>query len=181
MADMTMINDRPHFVVKFEPLPLNLPYALYYGKFFIDFETLAFTRAEFNLDMKDRTKAAAMVLKKKPAGLRFKPEEVSYIVSYRQRDSLTYLNYIRSEIKFKCDWKRRLFSTGYEVLSEMVVTDNQMENVATISRKDAFNINNSLSDKVMNFYDEDFWGAYNIIEPTESLESAVNKLKKGYN
>ena len=32
--------------------------------------------------------------------------------------------------------------------------------------------------KVENFMDEDFWGAYNIIEPTESLESAVNKLKK---
>ncbi|GHV20480.1 hypothetical protein FACS1894174_02420 [Bacteroidia bacterium] len=181
MADMTMINDRPHFVVKFEPLGVNLPYALYYGKFFIDTETLSFTRAEFNLDMKDRTKATGMILKKKPAGLRFKPEEVSYIISYKQRDSVTYLNYIRSEIKFKCDWKRRLFSTSYEVLSEMVVTDNQTDNVITIPRKDAFNINNSLSDKVMNFYDEDFWGAYNIIEPTESLESAVNKLKKGYN
>ncbi|MDR3060798.1 MAG: carboxypeptidase-like regulatory domain-containing protein [Dysgonamonadaceae bacterium] len=181
MADMTLINDRPHFVVKFEPLDVNLPYALYYGKFFIDTETLAFTRAEFNLDMKDRTKATEMILKRKPAGLRFKPDEVSYIVSYKQRDGITYLNYIRSEIKFKCDWKRRLFSTSYEVMSEMVVTDNQTENVTSISRKDAFNINNSLSDKVMNFYDEDFWGAYNIIEPTESLESAVNKLKKGYN
>ena len=38
--------------------------------------------------------------------------------------------------------------------------------------------NESLSDKVMGFYDVNFWGAYNIIEPTESLESAVNKLKK---
>jgi hypothetical protein len=28
------------------------------------------------------------------------------------------------------------------------------------------------------FYDKDFWGAYNIIEPTESLELAVAKLKK---
>jgi hypothetical protein len=181
MADMTMINDRLHFVVKFEPLGVNFPYIPYYGKFFIDTETLAFTRAEFNLDMKDRTKATEMILKKKPAGLRFKPEEVSYIISYKQRDGVTYLNYIRNEIKFKCDWKRRLFSTGYEVLSEMVVTDNQTDNVVTIPRKDAFGINNSLSDKVMNFYDEDFWGAYNIIEPTESLESAVNKLKKGYN
>ncbi|MFW9624572.1 MAG: carboxypeptidase-like regulatory domain-containing protein, partial [Bacteroides graminisolvens] len=42
----------------------------------------------------------------------------------------------------------------------------------------AFHERNSLSDKVSNFYDENFWEDYNIIEPTESLENAVNKLKK---
>jgi hypothetical protein len=30
----------------------------------------------------------------------------------------------------------------------------------------------------MDFYDEAFWEDYNIIEPTESLEEAVGKLKK---
>ncbi len=180
LSETTLINDRPHFIVNFEPVEANLPYALYYGKFYIDTETLSFTRAEFSLDMKDRAKATQMILRKKPAGLRFKPEEVLYIVSYKERNGVTYLNYIRNEIKFKCDWKRRLFATNYEVMSEMVVTDNEIQNATSISRKDAFNINNSLSDKVMNFYDEDFWGSYNIIEPTESLESAVNKLKKGY-
>lgn len=33
-------------------------------------------------------------------------------------------------------------------------------------------------DKVLDFADEQFWGAYNIIEPTESLANAVHKLKK---
>lgn len=36
----------------------------------------------------------------------------------------------------------------------------------------------SLSDKVLDFADEQFRGAYNIIEPTESLANAVHKLKK---
>ncbi len=179
MEEMTLINDRLNYVIKFEP-QITLPYALYYGKYFIDSESLTFTRAEFSLDMKDRNKVTDMILRKKPTGLRFRPEEVSFIVSYKQQDGLTYLNYIRNEIKFKCDWKRRLFATNYTVLSEMVVTDNRIEDATNISRKDAFNANNSLSDKVMNFYDTDFWGAYNIIEPSESLESAVNKLKKGY-
>jgi hypothetical protein len=30
----------------------------------------------------------------------------------------------------------------------------------------------------MDFYDKNFWEDYNIIEPTESLEQAVGKLKK---
>ena len=182
MLETTQINDRSHFVVKFEPIEgRDMPIALYFGKFYIDVASLSFTRAEFNLDMKDKDKATQMMLKKKPSGLHFKPENLSYIVSYKERDGITYLNYIRTEIKFKCDWKRRLFATNYEVMSEMVVTDNVIENAASISRKNAFSINNSLSDKVMNFYDEDFWGNYNIIEPSESLESAVSKLKKGYN
>jgi hypothetical protein len=42
----------------------------------------------------------------------------------------------------------------------------------------AFSKGESLSDKVLNFYDEDFWGDYNIIEPDESLEYGVNRLKK---
>ena len=33
-------------------------------------------------------------------------------------------------------------------------------------------------DEVDNFTSDNFWGGYNIIEPTESLEHAVNKLKK---
>ena len=41
-----------------------------------------------------------------------------------------------------------------------------------------FKADQSLSDKVSDFADENFWGAYNIIEPTESLENAVYKLKK---
>ena len=63
----------------------------------------------------------------------------------------------------------------------MVVTDGKEENVTNIPYKMAFKETQSLSDKVENFMDEDFWGAYNIIEPTESLESAVNKLKSNRN
>ena len=30
----------------------------------------------------------------------------------------------------------------------------------------------------LKYWNEDFWGTYNIIEPTESLEHAMHKLKK---
>ncbi len=177
MEESVMIDERPQYVISFEPQAI-LPYALYRGKLYIDKERLAFTRAEFNLDMDDRNKATQAILKKKPFGLRFKPVNVSFLVSYTQRDNLSYLSYIRNEVKFNCDWKRRLFATSYTVNSEMVVTDGQSENVSTIPNKLAFKPSQSLSDKVSDFADNDFWGAYNIIEPTESLESAVNKLRK---
>ena len=124
MEESTTINDRPQYVINFEPQAI-LPYALYYGKLYIDKERLSFTRAEFFLDMNDRNKATQAILRKKPFGLRFKPVEVSFLVNYKERNGLTYLSYIRNGVRFKCDWKRKLFSTNYTILSEMVVTDGK--------------------------------------------------------
>ncbi|MDR1331257.1 MAG: carboxypeptidase-like regulatory domain-containing protein [Tannerella sp.] len=177
MGETTSINGQLQFVVHFEPQAV-LPYPLYSGTFYIDRETLAFTRAEFSMDMKDRLKVTDLILKEKPSGLRFTPEEVSYIVTYRQRDGKTCLNYIYNRIRFKCDWKRRLFATNYTVVGETVVTDNTVENVQRIPAREAFSMRQSLGQEVSAYFDDDFWGAYNIIEPTESLESAVSKLMK---
>lgn len=177
MEESTNIGNRPQYVISFKPQVI-MPYALYYGKFYIDKERLSFTRAEFNLSMDDRNKATQAILKKKPFGLRFRPLEVAYLVDYKNRDDVTYLSYIRNGVRFKCDWKRKLFSTNYTIISEMVVTDSREDDVAGIPYKMSFKETQSLSDKVESFLDEDFWGAYNIIEPTESLDSAVSKLKK---
>ena len=113
----------------------------------------------------------------RPFGLRFKPVEVAFLVTYKERDGMSYLSYIRNEVRFKCDWKRKLFSTNYTIVSEMVVTDGKEQN-NSIPYRMSFKADQSLSDKVSDFADENFWGAYNIIEPTESLENAVYKLKK---
>ncbi len=178
MEQSVMIENRPHFVVAFEPQVI-LPYALHYGKLYIDKESLAFSRTEFSLSMDDRNKATEAILKKKPLSLRFKPEEVSFLVTYKMRDGLSHLNYIRSEVKFKCDWKRRLFSTNYTVVSETVITGTkETQGKAKMPSKFAFRETHSLSDKVVSFFDKDFWEDYNIIEPEESLENAVDRLKK---
>jgi len=177
MENPVMIEEKLNYVVSFEPQVI-LPYALFYGKLYINAENHAFTRAEFYLSMDDKNKATQAVLRKKPFGMHFKPEEVAYLVTYRTQNGISYLNYVRNEVRFKCDWKRKLFSTGYTIISEMVVTDKREDNVNSISYKESFNKNQVLSDKVRNFYDPDFWEDYNIIEPTESLEAAVSKLKK---
>ncbi|WP_165020207.1 carboxypeptidase-like regulatory domain-containing protein [Dysgonomonas sp. ZJ279] len=177
IEDPVILNERLHYVVSFKPQVI-LPYALLYGKLYIDKQSLAFSRAEFSLSMDDQNKATEAILRKKPYRLRFKPEEVSYVVTYKEQNGRSYLNYIRNEIRFKCDWKRRLFSTNYTILLEMVMTERKEDHVERIPSKLLFNEKHSLSDKVGSFYDQDFWEDYNIIEPTESLESAVTKLKK---
>jgi hypothetical protein len=177
MGEATTINDRPHYVVHFQP-QVVLEYPLYHGTLYIDRETFAFTRAEFNMDMSDRLKVTDAILRSKPLGLRFTPEEVVYVVTYKHLNNKTYLNYIRNEIRFKCDWRRRLFATNYTIINETVITNHEEENVSRIPARDAFSMRRSLSSEVNAYYDPDFWGAYNIIEPTESLENAVNRLRR---
>ena len=177
MAESVLIDNRMQYVINFRPKVI-LMYALLYGKLYIDRERLSFTRAEMSLDMQNKSKASTAILYKKPLGLRFKPQELSYLVTYKNVDGRTYLNYIRNTIRFKCDWKRKLFSTSYAITSEMVVTDRKEGSLETIPNKEAFNLTQIFYDKVDEYWSEGFWGNYNIIEPTESLEHAVDKLKK---
>ena len=145
---------------------------------YIDQQTLAITRAEFQLDMTDAEKAARYILRKKPNGLRFKLQEVSYLITYRYQDGKSYLNYLRNAIRFKCDWKKRLFSSNFTTLTEMVMVDRNDRPEERIRMKDAFKQREVFYDVVEAYWNEDFWKDYNIIEPTESLESAVKRLKK---
>ena len=177
MGETTSINDRLQYVVHFQP-QVTLEYPLYQGTLYIDRETFAFTRAEFSMDMSDKLKVTDAILKARPLGLRFTPEDVVYVVTYKQLNGKTYLNYIRNEVRFKCDWRRRLFATNYTIVNETIITDNEENNVIRIPARNAFSMRQSLGKEVAAYYDEDFWGAYNIIEPTESLESAVNRLKR---
>ena len=177
MAESTSIDDRLQFVVKFEP-QLITDFPLFFGTLYIDKETLSFSRAEFKMDMRDKSKVTRAILKDKPNGLRFTPEEVTFIVTYKQQNDKTYLNYVRNDILFKCDWKRRLFATNYEVTAESVITDRDDQRATRIPSREAFTLRQSLSQEVEWYQDENFWSNYNIIEPTESLESAVNRLKK---
>ncbi|MBE6300437.1 MAG: carboxypeptidase-like regulatory domain-containing protein [Parabacteroides distasonis] len=171
------IDNRMQYVITFKPW-VKLDYALYFGKLYIDQERLSITRAEFEMDMSDRNKATLTILQKKPAGVYFKPVELSYLITYKQQGDKTYLNYIGNTIRFKCDWKKRLFSSTYTAYSEMVMIDRKEPPFEMIKYKDAFKQREVFYDKVDEYWDEDFWQDYNIIEPTESLEAAVNKLRK---
>lgn len=171
------IDDRMQYVVAFEPRVV-LDYPLYTGLLYIDQQTLTLTRAEFQLDLSNKEKAVRYILRKKPAGLRFKLNEVSYLTTYRYQDGRAYLNYLRNFIRFKCDWKKRLFSSTFTTTTEMVMVDRTDHPEERIDSKDAFKQKDIFYDVVEEYWSEDFWKDYNIIEPTESLESAVKKLKK---
>ena len=60
----------------------------------------------------------------------------------------------------------------------MVMVDRNDHPQKWLRAKDAFKQREVFYDVVDEYWNEDFWKGYNIIEPSESLESAVKKLKK---
>lgn len=173
----TYIGDRLQFVISMDPSQ-DAEYALYFCKLYIDREQLSFTRVEASLDMRDKAKATRMILVSKPLSLRFIPREASLVLNYRLNDGLSRLEYFRSTIRFDCDWRKRLFKTRYTTINELVITDVRPEAIP-IPRKERFRQRDYLNDKALEFQDPDFWKDYNIIEPSESLEHAIGRLKKG--
>ena len=171
------IGDRLQFVISMSPAG-DAEYALYNAKLYIDRELLTFTRIEASLDMSNKGKATRMLLVSKPVGLRFVPEEASIVINYRLEGVKTRLEYFRTVMRFTCDWRKRMFRTRYTTVNEMVITDVLPE-ATPISKKERFRSSDYLIDKAYEFQDPDFWKDYNIIEPSESLEHAIGRLRKG--
>ena len=170
--------DQTSYVIEIKPA-LVLEYPLYVGRLYIDEETLAFTKIELELDMSNSDKATRSILRKKPLGLRFTPREMSVNIDYKTDNGVTRINYIRNVIRFRCDWKRKLFKSNFTVVSEMVVTDRREgPDVKPIKVRDTFNRRDNFYDKVIYFEDPDFWGDENIIEPTEDLLQGIEKIKQ---
>lgn len=171
------IGDRLQFVIKMIP-DRTVDYALYFVTLYIDRDNLTFTRIEASLDMRDQLKAIRAILVSKPMSLRFFPEEATLVLNYRPiGDDKIRLEYFRSTMRFSCDWRKRLFKTRYTAVNELVVTDVRPEAIP-IPRRERFRSNDFLNDKAEEFQDPDFWADYNIIEPSESLEHAINRLRK---
>ena len=176
----TKIGDRLQYVVSLIPRG-KTPFALMGGRLYIDQQTLAFTRAELQLDVSDWRRASAFMLVHKPLGLHFRPKELSVTVVYEtDGQGVTRMSYVRNEMRFNCDWRRRLFASSYTTVSEMVVTERlrQGQDAKPPRGRSSFGMRERFYDRVEYFEDPAFWSDYNIIEPTESLEHAIDKLKK---
>ena len=106
------------------------------------------------------------------------PEMASYRVKYREQDGKWYFSYGRAEVKFKVDWEKKLFNTNYTTMSEIAVTDRTNEQVIKFENKERLRKGDIFTEQLSAFADPDFWGDYNVIEPDQSIESAIRRLAR---
>ena len=171
------IDNKPHYVINFLQKP-SVDQPLFMGTLFIEMESNAITEAEFGFNLSDKAAARAIFIRKKPFGMEVTPEVATYRTKYREQNGKWYFYYSRAEVKFKVDWKKKLFNTYYTTMSEMAITDRTDEEVIKFTGKEKLRYTDVFSEKVTAFTDPDFWGDYNVIEPDQSIESAIRKLSK---
>lgn len=171
------IDDKPHYVIDFIQKPsVDIP--LFMGSLFINMETFAITEVEFGFNLEDKEAAASIFIRKKPVGMKVIPEIATYRTKYREQNGKLHFVYSRAEVKFKVDWTKKLFNTYYTTMSEIAVTDRTDQEVIKFTGKEKIKYSDVFTEKVSAFADQEFWGDYNVIEPDQSIESAIRKLSR---
>lgn len=171
------IDNKPHYVIDFIQKPsVDIP--LFMGALYIEMETYAITEAEFGFNLSDKAAASSIFIRKKPLGMEVTPEVATYRTKYREQGGKWHFEYSRAEVRFKVNWKRKLFNTYYTTMSEIAVTDRTDQEVIKFTGKEKVRYTDVFSEKVTAFTDPGFWGDYNVIEPDQSIESAIRRLSR---
>jgi CarboxypepD_reg-like domain len=177
LTSVIEIDNKPHYVIDFIQKP-SVEMPLFMGSLYIEMESYAITEVEFGFNLSDKEAAKSIFIRKKPLGMEVTPEVATYRTKYREQDGKWYFAYSRAEVKFKVNWKKKLFNTYYTTMSEIAVTDRTDQEVIKFANKDKIKNTDVFSEKVSSFTDKEFWGDYNVIEPDQSIESAIRRLSR---
>jgi hypothetical protein len=177
LTGVVEINGKPHYVIDFIQKP-SVENPLFMGSLYIEMDSYAITEAEFGFNLSNKEAAQSIFIRKKPLGMKITPEIATYRTKYREQNGKWHFEYSRAEVKFKVNWNKKLFNTYYTTMSEIAVTDRTDQEVIKFAGKDKVKPTDVFSDKVSSFTDKEFWGDYNVIEPDQSIESAIRRLSK---
>jgi hypothetical protein len=177
LSGVVEIDNKPHYVIDFKQKP-SVEVPLFMGSLFIEMDSYAITEAEFGFNLENKEAAQSIFIRKKPLGMKVTPEIATYRTKYREQSGKWHFAYSRAEVKFKVNWAKKLFHTYYTTMSEIAVTDRTDQEVIKFAGKEKIKYNDVFSEKVTAFTDKEFWGDYNVIEPDQSIESAIRRLSR---
>lgn len=180
MQKNTMYKGRQTYIVWFD-MKENPDYSGYTGRLYIDAESLALVRAEFELSPAGIRFARSALIKKTPKGFKANPLYAKYEVEYRFYNDIWNLHYARSELKIKVKKSRgkknKRYSSDFISKSEFVITDQVVNPGKNIRFREASRSNDILVKQVENTKGT-FWLDDNVIVPEEPLLSTIEKLQK---
>lgn len=177
LNNITKVDERLLYIIDFKPREV-VDKPLFFGKLYVDMESLALTRAEFNMDVSNREEATSLFIRRKPSGARVYPTEATYIVDYRITDGKWHYGYARASVGFRVNWKKKLLNTNYFTTMEMAVTDWEIAEEQAFKASERLKPHIIMEDAVEGFSDPDFWGDYNVIEPEQTIENAIKRIQR---
>ena len=181
LGEIANIDDTPFYTLEFTPLKQEFEF-MYSGKLYIDLESYAIARLEFNLEMNEfnREEAAKLFIVSTPTRTRFSIDHASYIINYKKVDGMWYFDYSKTDLGFYARKTRSLFRHFYQITSEMAVTDHKDE-ALIIEGQDRVRTNAILTDDIQAYEDPDFWEDYNTIQPEQSIQNAIRRIVRQLN
>ena len=181
LGEVANIDDTPFYTLEFTPIKREFEY-MYSGKLYIDMESYAIARMEFQLNIGEYSKedAAKLFIVSTPPRTRFSMDHATYTVNYKKSDGKWYFDYSKTDLGFYARKTRSLFRHYYEITSEMAVTDHK-EEALIIEGQDRVRTNAILTDDIQAYSDPDFWEDYNIIQPEQSIQNAIQRIIRQLN
>ncbi|MBN1118381.1 MAG: carboxypeptidase-like regulatory domain-containing protein [Bacteroidales bacterium] len=159
----------------------NTQFQEYKGTLYIDAESLALVRAEFEITSEGLEFAKDILVKKTPRGFNARPLFARYEVEYRFYNDVWNLYYAHSEIGIKVRKRHGKENKGYSCdfisTSDFVITGIITEPNYKIRYKEAVKPGDVLVDQVRNT-SETFWIEDNIILPEEPLQKTITRLQE---
>ena len=149
---------------------------MYRGRIYVESQTLAVIRIEFERNVEGRPDAWKSFVRKKPDDVQLGIEWAKYQVNYKQHGDKWYMDYARVDLRFTAKYKGKWLKNKYDIVTELAITDTDNSSALKIPAVERFKIKDILQNKVSDFQDENFWGNYNIIEPDEKIENIINKI-----
>ncbi len=175
-----ILNGKQTYVIAFTPKE-HIDYPGYQGKLFIDVESLALVRAEFELSSEGIYAARSLLVKKTPRNYKAKPVYAKYTVDYRLYNGKWSLYAASSDFGIRVKKVRgkenKGFSCDFTSRSEFVVTDYDLEDVHKIPANQTVKSRDVLYEQI-SVTNKNFWQNENIILPEEPLHSAIYKLQE---
>jgi hypothetical protein len=156
----------------------EVPEAFFDGRIYLDVATLAIKRVEFVISPTGLPISDQTLVKRKPANTEVNTVSGAYEVDYRELNGRWTLSHVRYEVKFKVDKKHQWFKKIYTSSVDLAITDKDTVNVSKFKLSESLKPNQVFADHVNEYYDENFWGDYNIIKPEESLQDAIDRISK---
>lgn len=166
-------DNRPTYVISFKPRGKeeNIHYQ---GRLYVDMSSFALVKAEFEMNRAGLKYAQQSLIQKKPKGFYVRPVEVQYRVSYRRSETKWHLSNAQASIEFRVRSKKDKINSLFHSISELLVTDFKPDDGTRFKRNELFGSKDIFTEMIRND-DDQFWGDYNIIKPSQDLRKALEK------
>lgn len=170
-----LIDDREAAVISFSPI-YSVRDILYEGKLFVDIETWAISRIEFQYTKQGLKEARHSLIQKEPKHCKAIPTELKYSVQYKLIDNKWYLFSAQSSLKVKINNREQKERTKFQSVAEILTTNIEKGDFQHFTKQEIFRSNEIFTDKIVS-YDKLFWENYNVIQPEEELINALKNFE----